>query len=105
MSIVWTIIIGSVAGVVAKLLHPGPNEYHPGQGTGFGGATVGRLSFWLYGHFSRRAAPFDRKQACPMFRRPNNPFAKPPDARGKLKRVPQECAKRHGLASACALGV
>src|SRR4029077_15914195 len=26
MSIVWTIIIGFVAGVIAKLLHPGPNE-------------------------------------------------------------------------------
>ena len=26
MSIIWTIIIGFVAGVVAKLLHPGPNE-------------------------------------------------------------------------------
>jgi uncharacterized membrane protein YeaQ/YmgE (transglycosylase-associated protein family) len=26
MSILWTIIIGFVAGVIAKLLHPGPNE-------------------------------------------------------------------------------
>ena len=26
MGILWTIIIGFVAGVVAKLLHPGPNE-------------------------------------------------------------------------------
>jgi uncharacterized membrane protein YeaQ/YmgE (transglycosylase-associated protein family) len=26
MSILWTIIIGLVAGVIAKLLHPGPNE-------------------------------------------------------------------------------
>src|SRR5438045_8841023 len=26
MSILWTVIIGFVAGVVAKLLHPGPNE-------------------------------------------------------------------------------
>lgn len=26
MSIIWIIIIGFVAGVVAKLLHPGPNE-------------------------------------------------------------------------------
>jgi uncharacterized membrane protein YeaQ/YmgE (transglycosylase-associated protein family) len=26
MSIVWTIIIGFVAGIIAKLLHPGPNE-------------------------------------------------------------------------------
>ena len=26
MSILWTIIIGFVAGVIAKFLHPGPNE-------------------------------------------------------------------------------
>jgi uncharacterized membrane protein YeaQ/YmgE (transglycosylase-associated protein family) len=26
MSILWTIVIGFVAGVIAKLLHPGPNE-------------------------------------------------------------------------------
>jgi uncharacterized membrane protein YeaQ/YmgE (transglycosylase-associated protein family) len=26
MSVLWTIIIGFVAGVIAKLLHPGPNE-------------------------------------------------------------------------------
>jgi uncharacterized membrane protein YeaQ/YmgE (transglycosylase-associated protein family) len=28
MSILWTIIIGFVAGVIAKLLHPG-NKYEP----------------------------------------------------------------------------
>lgn len=26
MGILWTIIIGFVAGIVAKFLHPGPNE-------------------------------------------------------------------------------
>ena len=26
MSILWTIIIGFVAGIIAKFLHPGPNE-------------------------------------------------------------------------------
>jgi uncharacterized membrane protein YeaQ/YmgE (transglycosylase-associated protein family) len=26
MSIIWTIVIGFVAGIIAKLLHPGPNE-------------------------------------------------------------------------------
>jgi uncharacterized membrane protein YeaQ/YmgE (transglycosylase-associated protein family) len=26
MSILWTIIIGFVAGIIAKLIHPGPNE-------------------------------------------------------------------------------
>jgi uncharacterized membrane protein YeaQ/YmgE (transglycosylase-associated protein family) len=26
MSILWTIVIGFVAGIIAKLLHPGPNE-------------------------------------------------------------------------------
>jgi uncharacterized membrane protein YeaQ/YmgE (transglycosylase-associated protein family) len=26
MGILWTILIGFVAGILAKLLHPGPNE-------------------------------------------------------------------------------
>jgi uncharacterized membrane protein YeaQ/YmgE (transglycosylase-associated protein family) len=26
MGILWTIIIGFVAGIIAKLIHPGPNE-------------------------------------------------------------------------------
>ena len=26
MGIIWTIIIGFVAGLIAKFLHPGPNE-------------------------------------------------------------------------------
>ena len=70
MSIIWTIIIGFVAGVVAKFLMPGPNEpqgfvltailgivgafvaswlgqalgwYGPGQGAGLIGAIVGAV--------------------------------------------------------------
>jgi uncharacterized membrane protein YeaQ/YmgE (transglycosylase-associated protein family) len=70
MSILWTIIIGFVAGVVAKFLMPGPNEpsgfilttilgivgafvasylgqtlglYGPGEGAGFIGAVVGAI--------------------------------------------------------------
>ena len=70
MSILWTIIIGFVAGVIAKLLHPCPNEpagfilttvlgivgalvatylgqaigwYHAGEGAGLVGAVVGAL--------------------------------------------------------------
>jgi uncharacterized membrane protein YeaQ/YmgE (transglycosylase-associated protein family) len=70
MSILWTIIIGFVAGVIAKLLHPGPNEpsgfvlttilgivgalvatylgqaigwYNAGEGAGLVGAVVGAL--------------------------------------------------------------
>ena len=70
MSILWTIIIGFVAGVVAKFLMPGPNEpsgfilttilgivgafvasylgqalgwYGPGEGAGFIGAIVGAV--------------------------------------------------------------
>ena len=27
MSVLWTIVVGFVAGVIAKLLHPGPNEF------------------------------------------------------------------------------
>lgn len=70
MSIIWTIIIGFVAGVIAKFLKPGPNEpqgfvltailgivgafvatwlgqalgwYGPGQGAGLIGAVVGAV--------------------------------------------------------------
>jgi uncharacterized membrane protein YeaQ/YmgE (transglycosylase-associated protein family) len=68
MNILWTIIIGFVAGIIAKFLHPGPNEpsgfilttilgivgafvatflgqalgwYRPDQGAGLIGAVVG----------------------------------------------------------------
>jgi uncharacterized membrane protein YeaQ/YmgE (transglycosylase-associated protein family) len=68
--ILWTIIIGFVAGIIARLLSPGPNNpagfilttllgiagafvatwigqaigwYRPGQGAGLIGATVGAL--------------------------------------------------------------
>jgi uncharacterized membrane protein YeaQ/YmgE (transglycosylase-associated protein family) len=70
MGIIWTIIIGFVAGVIAKFIMPGPNEpsgfilttilgivgaflatflgqaigwYQAGQGAGFIGATVGAI--------------------------------------------------------------
>src|SRR6476660_7384243 len=70
MGILWTIIIGFVAGVLAKLIHPGPNEpqgfivttllgiagafvstflgqqfgwYRLDQGAGIIGATIGAL--------------------------------------------------------------
>jgi uncharacterized membrane protein YeaQ/YmgE (transglycosylase-associated protein family) len=70
MSIIWTIIIGFVAGLVARFLHPGSNEpsgfilttilgivgafvatyigqamgwYQPGQGAGFIGAVLGAI--------------------------------------------------------------
>ena len=70
MSIIWTIIIGFIAGVIAKFLHPGPNEpagfilttilgivgalvatylgqaigwYHAGEGAGLIGAIVGAV--------------------------------------------------------------
>ena len=70
MGILWTIIIGFVAGVVAKFIMPGPNEpsgfilttilgivgafvasylgqalgwYGPGEGAGFIGAIVGAV--------------------------------------------------------------
>ena len=69
-NIIWTIIIGFVAGIIARLLSPGPNKpagfilttllgiagafiatwigqaigwYRPGQGAGLIGATVGAL--------------------------------------------------------------
>src|SRR5580765_4837052 len=70
MGIIWTIIIGFLAGVVAKFLMPGPNEpsgfilttilgivgafvasylgqalgfYGPGEGAGFIGAVIGAV--------------------------------------------------------------
>jgi uncharacterized membrane protein YeaQ/YmgE (transglycosylase-associated protein family) len=70
MTILWTIIIGFVAGVIAKLLHSGPNEpsgfvlttilgiigalvatylgqaigwYNAGEGAGLVGAVIGAL--------------------------------------------------------------
>jgi uncharacterized membrane protein YeaQ/YmgE (transglycosylase-associated protein family) len=70
MSIIWTIIIGFIAGIIAKFLHPGPNEpsgfvlttilgivgafvatflgqalgwYRPDQGAGLIGAVVGAV--------------------------------------------------------------
>ena len=76
LSIIWTIVIGFVAGVIAKFLHPGPNEpsgfvltailgivgafvatwlgqalgwYRPGEGAGLIGAVVGAvivLAIW-----------------------------------------------------------
>ena len=74
MGIVWTIIIGFVAGVVAKFITPGSNEpsgfilttilgivgalvatylgqaigwYHDGEGAGFIGAIVGAVNVLL----------------------------------------------------------
>ena len=82
MGIIWTIIIGFVAGVVAKFLMPGPNEpsgfimtvvlgivgavvatflgqalgwYAPGEGAGFIGAVVGAIIVLLvWGFIARR---------------------------------------------------
>ena len=84
MSIIWTIIIGFLAGVVAKFLMPGPNEpsgfilttilgivgafvasylgqalgfYGPGEGAGFIGAVIGAvivLAVWAM--FARNKA-------------------------------------------------
>jgi uncharacterized membrane protein YeaQ/YmgE (transglycosylase-associated protein family) len=85
MSIIWTIIIGFLAGVIAKFLMPGDNEpsgfvmttilgivgafvasylgralgwYEPGEGAGLVGAVVGAIIVLLiYGFFAgkRRA--------------------------------------------------
>lgn len=70
MSILWTILIGFVAGIIAKFIHPGPNEpagfilttilgivgafvatflgqalgwYQPGEGAGLIGAVIGAI--------------------------------------------------------------
>jgi uncharacterized membrane protein YeaQ/YmgE (transglycosylase-associated protein family) len=82
MGIVWTILIGFVAGLIAKLLHPGPNEpsgfvlttllgiagafvatflgqaigwYQVGEGAGLIGATIGAVVVLVvWGMFARR---------------------------------------------------
>jgi uncharacterized membrane protein YeaQ/YmgE (transglycosylase-associated protein family) len=81
MSIVWTILIGFVAGVVAKFLHPGKEDmgfimttvlgivgsvvasyagqalgiYRAGEGAGFVGAVVGALVLLVvYGAVKKR---------------------------------------------------
>jgi uncharacterized membrane protein YeaQ/YmgE (transglycosylase-associated protein family) len=82
MSILWTIIIGFVAGVIAKFIMPGPHEpsgfilttilgivgafvatflgqalgwYGPGQGAGLIGAVVGAIIvLLLYGMMAGR---------------------------------------------------
>ena len=82
MGIIWTIIIGFIAGVIAKFIMPGPNEpqgfilttilgivgaivatylgqalgwYQPGEGAGFIGAVVGAIVVLLiWGVVTRR---------------------------------------------------
>ena len=82
MSILWTIIIGFIAGVIAKFIMPGDNEpsgfilttilgvvgafvatylgqalgwYRPGEGAGVIGAVVGaRIVLFVYGLFAGR---------------------------------------------------
>ncbi len=84
MSIIWTIIIGFLAGIVAKFISPGPNEpsgfilttvlgivgafvatwlgqqigwYQPGQAAGFIGAVVGAIIVLaIWGMISGRRA-------------------------------------------------
>jgi uncharacterized membrane protein YeaQ/YmgE (transglycosylase-associated protein family) len=77
MGIIWIILIGLVAGIIARLLSPGPNNpsgfiltavlgiagaffatwigqligwYRPDQGAGFIGATVGALAVLFIWH-------------------------------------------------------
>ena len=84
MGILWLIIIGFIAGVIAKFLHPGANEpsgfivttllgiagafvatylgqalgwYHAGEGAGLIGAVVGAIIVLvIWGFFARRSA-------------------------------------------------
>ena len=84
MGIIWTIIIGFVAGVIAKFIMPGSNEpsgfilttilgivgafvasflgqalgwYQPGEGAGLIGAVVGAIIvLFIYGAVMRRRA-------------------------------------------------
>lgn len=87
MGIIWTIIIGFVAGVIAKLVTPGSNEpsgfilttvlgivgafvaswlgqalgwYRPGEGAGLIGAVVGAIIVLLIWGFVMRQRTPDR---------------------------------------------
>ena len=88
MGILWTIVIGFIAGIIAKLLHPGPNEpsgfilttilgiigafvatylgqalewYQPGEGAGLIGAIVGALIVLVvWGLIARRGNTVSR---------------------------------------------
>ena len=82
MSILWTIVIGFIVGVIAKIVTPGKNEpsgfvlttilgiagafvatflgqalgyYRPGEYTGFFGAIVGAvIVLYIWGMFAKR---------------------------------------------------
>lgn len=84
MGIIWTIVIGFVAGLIAKFIMPGPNEpqgfilttilgivgaivasylgqalgwYQPGEGAGLIGAVVGAIIVLaVWGMIARRRA-------------------------------------------------
>ena len=84
MSVVWTIIIGFVAGIIAKFIHPGPNEpsgfilttllgiagafvatylghalgfYRADEGAGLIGAVIGAIIVLvIWGMFAKRTA-------------------------------------------------
>ena len=85
MGIIWTIIIGFLAGIIAKFIMPGDNEpqgfilttilgiigafvatylgqalgwYRPGEGAGFIGAVVGAIIvLFVYGLIAGRRRP------------------------------------------------
>ncbi len=85
MSIIWTIVIGFIAGVIAKFLHPGPNEprgfilttllgiagafvatylgqalglYRAGESAGLIGAVIGAIIVLLiWGFGTNRSSP------------------------------------------------
>lgn len=85
MGFLWTIVIGFIAGVIAKFIMPGDNEpsgfvlttilgivgafvatwlgqalgwYGPNQGAGFIGAVVGAvIVLFVYGMIAKRSAP------------------------------------------------
>ena len=86
MGIIWTLIIGLVAGIVAKFLMPGPDPggiivtillgiagaflatwlgqtigwYQAGEGAGFIGAIVGAVIILILYRMMKRAAPRER---------------------------------------------
>ena len=84
MGILWTLVIGFLAGVIAKFLHPGPNEpsgfvvttllgiagafvatylgqaigwYRPGEGAGLISAVVGAIVVLVVWYRAPRHAP------------------------------------------------
>ena len=112
MGIIWTIIIGFIAGVIAKFIMPGPNEpqgfvltailgivgafvasflgqmlgwYGPGEGAGLIGAVIGAIIvLFVYGCWPENGLTCWR---CVLRRAAVNPLMRAPDASAETRSI------------------